>query len=498
MTRSLGFVARWRTARLAVLAALTVGIALGASGCGKGQGKTLATVGSRRLTVEQFEEYARDPQVMQPYGMLADSAQKKALFDDLLSYEVLAEAGARAGFDKDSAYTKIEQDALPRILPDALYDKHIGNTVKVSETEARMFYDSQTTEHRLGVIMVPDEKVGATALQRLAAGDKFADVARATSMDPSAGRTGGEVPGWITLGQLPPDVEKAVASLKDGEHTGIVPQRTGSYIFAKLETRPRKDPTPFESNKAQIIQMLENRKKGALVDQYLMGLKAKYNLKLDGPGWPVVTDKMLVLPDSLARWLGTDPKRAGMSDQELDQTIATWTGRTYTVRDLIKDMQTSPMNERPPSNNVPMVKMFIEGKAMNDILVAEAKKEGLPDSPKVRRQIDRARSAYLVNKYVEKTMPAGAIGFPAPAQLDSLTRAMIGAGGQAAPANITFQMLPQQVQQQVVAEWQTKRRQAMLKAEVDRLKAELKPVVDDQALQSIPWPVPVEAEKEKA
>jgi hypothetical protein len=146
-----------------------------------------------------------------------------------------------------------------------------------------------------------------------------------------------------------------------------------------------------------------------------------------------------------------------------------------------------------------MVKMFIEGKAMNDILVAEAKKEGLPDSPKVKRQIDRARSAYLVNKYVEKTVPAGAIGFPAPAQLDSLTRAMISQGGQAAPANITFQMLPQQVQQQVVAEWQTKRRQAMLKAEVDRLKAEIKPVIDDKALHAIPWPVPVEAaEKEKA
>ena len=121
-----------------------------------------------------------------------------------------------------------------------------------------------------------------------------------------------------------------------------------------------------------------------------------------------------------------------------------------------------------------------------------------PDSPKVKRQIDRARSAYLVNKYVEKTVPAGAIGFPAPAQLDSLTRAMISQGGQAAPANITFQMLPQQVQQQIVAEWQTKRRQAMLKAEVDRLKAEIKPVIDDKALQTIPWPVPVEAEKEKA
>jgi peptidyl-prolyl cis-trans isomerase C len=503
MTRSLGFVARSRNAlsrgtRVALLAALTLGIALGGSGCGKGQGKTLVTTGSRRLTVEEFEEYARDPQVMQPYGMLPDTAQKRALFNDLLSYEVLAEAGARAGFAKDSAYTNIERDALPRILPDALYDKHIGSTVKVSEAEAKLFYDSQTTEHRIGVIMVADDKIAGVALQRLEAGDKFSDVAKATSLDPSAKTTGGEVQGWITFGQLPPDVEKAVAPLKDGQHTGIIPQRTGTYIFALLESRPRATPPPFESNKAEVIKMLENRKKGALVDQYLTGLKAKYGLKIDGPGWTAVTEKMLVLPDSLARWLGTDPKRAGMTDAELKQTIATWTGRDYTVHDLLNDMQASPMNERPPSNNVALVKMFIEGKAMNDILVTEAKKEGLTDAPKVRRQIDRARSAYLVNKYVEKTLPSGSIGFPSPTQLDSLTRTMIAANGQAAPANITFQMLPQQVQQQIVGEWQTRRRQAMLKAEVDRLKAELKPNIDDKALQAIPWPVPAEADKEKA
>lgn len=500
MTRSLGFVTRWGTAQtrgasLALLVALAL---VGASGCSKDQGKTLATTGSRRLTVEQFEEYARDPAVMKPYEALPETAQKKALFEDLLSYEVLAAAGARAGFDKDSAYVKIEQDALPRLLPDALYDRHIGNSLKVSETEAKLFYDSQKDEHRLGVIMVTDEKMGASAIQRLDAGEKFADVAKSTSLDPGAASTGGEIPGWITLGQLPPDVEKAVAPLKPGQHTGIIAQRTGSYIFGVHETRPRTNPPAFEENKAEIVKMLENRKKGAIVDAYLVGLKAKYGLKLEGPGWATVNDKMLVLPDSLARYLGTDPKRAGMTEDELKLEIASWTGRKYSVADLIKDIDKSPPNERPPSNNPALVKLFIEGKAMNEIMIAEAKKEGLDKSPRVKGQLERARSAYLVNKYVEKTLPADKMGVPTPAQLDSVTRVMVGGSGQQAPPNLTFQMLPPQVQQQIFAEYQTKQRQALLKAEVDRLKAELKPVVDDKALQSISWPVPAEAVKEKA
>lgn len=505
MTRSSGFVALRRALRPSAarvfapaVLVLALGIALGAAGCGKGQGKALVTTGSRRLTVDQFMEYARMPQVMEPYAALPESAQKKALFEDLLSYEVLAEAGTRAGFDKDSSYTNIERDALPRLLPDALYDKHVGNTVKVTEAEAKLFYESQKDEHRLAVILATDEAVAAGAIQRLDAGEKFADVAKAMSQDPGTSPEGGEIPGWLTLGQLPPEVEKAIAPLKVGQHTRAIPQRTGSYIFTVLETRPRKDAPPFESNKQGVITMLESRKKGAIVDQYLLGLKSQYSLKLDGPGWTVVNGKVLALPDSMSRMLATDPHKAGLTDAELGETIATWKGRTFTVQDLISEINRTPMNERPPSNNVNMVKMFVEGKGMNEILIAEANRENLAKSPRVQGEIDRARSAYLVNKYVEKTIPVSAVGFPTPAALDSTTRALVSASGGAAPANLTFQALPPQVQQQIVSDWQTKRRQALLKAEVQRLKDEIKPVIDDAALKVIPWPVPAAAEKENA
>ena len=89
MTRSMSSAPAARFAAPAVLL-LALAVALGSAGCGKGQGKALVTTGSRRLTVEQFEEYGRDPQVIMPYAALPESAQKKALFEDLLSYEVLA------------------------------------------------------------------------------------------------------------------------------------------------------------------------------------------------------------------------------------------------------------------------------------------------------------------------------------------------------------------------------------------------------------------------
>jgi hypothetical protein len=80
------------------------------------------------------------------------------------------------------------------------------------------------------------------------------------------------------------------------------------------------------------------------------------------------------------------------------------------VKDFVKDMTEAPMNERPPAGNVELAKLFVEGKAMNAILVAEAKKEKLDKSPKVVQQVERAKSSYLVNKYVEKALPPGATG----------------------------------------------------------------------------------------
>ena len=486
MTRAQGFL-------FVVFAALAI------AGCAKHEeGHTLVTTGSRRLTVEQFEEYARNSDVMQPYLALPESAQKKALFDDLLSFEVLAEAGTRAGFDKDSTYAHIEAEALPRLLPDALYDKHIGKTVKVSESEARLFYDAQKEEHRLAVIAVGDERQAKAALALIDNGKPFADIAREMSIDPSARQSGGEINGWVTYGQLPVDVEAALAPLKPGQHTGAIAQPQGTYIFQLIETRERKDKPAFDANKEQIIKMLEDRKKGALVAQYLTGLKKQYALKLDGPGWTVIGDKILALPDSLARWLPTDPKRAGVTDAEMGQTAATWTGKNYTVKDFVTDMAAASINDRPPAGNVELARLFVEGKAMNAILVAEAKKEKLDQSPKVAAQIARAKSSYLVNKYVEKTVPPGAVGFPSATALDSITTAMVAMSGAKAPPGIKFAALPPQIQQQIVSQWQMTHRQQLLKAEVDRLKAELKPVVDDKALQSIPWPVPAEAEKEKA
>ena len=485
MTRRMGIAVR----RPLVSAVLLV-VAL--AGCSPGDDSpTLVTVGSRKVTVDDFTSYAGDPQIMAPYRALPDSVAKRTLLDDLVSYELFAEAARRQGIDKDSAYAKVEETVLPRLLPDALYDAKISSLVKASDEEAKLFHAKQNQEYQLGVLMTHDSTAMHTLLGRLDRGEKFEDVARTGSQDPTTAGQGGRIEGWVTIGQLPPDVETAVAPLGKGQHTRIVPQRTGSYVFQVIDKRERENPPGFEETKEQVRAALEQRKRGALVDKYLEGLKTSHALKIEGPGWDVVRERFLSLPDSLASLLVQDPNSAGLPPGDLGRNVATWKGEEYTVGELLDDIREADPQERPPLTREDAVKMFVEGHAMNEILIAEAKAQRLDKSPKVRRQVERAKAAYLVNTYLERNLSNANMGMPSTAELDSVTAALVaGMGGSGGAPVPRFADLPPVIQQQIATDWAQKKRQALLKTEVERLKAEIKPVVNEKEFARIAWPVP--------
>jgi hypothetical protein len=494
MTRRPGFAVLRLSSllRLVPVAAFVLAVAAGCSPGGDSS-PTLVKVGSHKVTVNDFTSYASDPQVMAPYQGLPDSLAKRTLLDDLLSYELFAEAARRQGLDKDTAYAKVEETVLPRILPDALYDSKISAQVKASDDEAKLFHERQKDEYQLGVIMTSDSMAMHSLLQRLDKGEPFEQVARTGSQDPTTAGQGGRIAEWITIGQLPPDVEAAITPLVKGQHTGIVQQRTGSYVFQVFDKRARQDMPPFEEAKEQAKVSLESRKRGALVDKYLMGLKTSHGLVVEGAGWDVVRERFLVLPDSLAALAVTDPAAAGLPPEDLAKPVAKWKGTTYTVRDLLTDIGKADPRERPQLTREDTVKMFVEGHAMNEILVNEAKQQGLDKSPKVKRQVERAKAAFLVNKYLEKNLSQAQLGTPSPAELDSVTAAMVaGMGGTGGRPTPRFSDLPPVIQQQIANDWMQRKRQALLKAEVERLKAEIKPEIDEEEFARIPWPVPAE------
>jgi parvulin-like peptidyl-prolyl isomerase len=207
--------------------------------------------------------------------LLADAAQKAGLSvterQVRKSLEaVMAEIGGRAVYEQLLARfgvtdAEVKQLATRRQLAKRYVATTIEPTVKVSEADARAFYDAHKDDvHHLEQIKVRTIFVnvppGADAAvekgareriekaeQRILAGEDFGTVAREVSEDMSKAQ-GGEL-GWIGKGVLPRTVEARVWALEPGDMSDI---ERGPFGFGLLEVLDKRGPGtfPFEEVRA--------------------------------------------------------------------------------------------------------------------------------------------------------------------------------------------------------------------------------------------------------
>jgi len=113
--------------------------------------------------------------------------------------------------------------------------------------------------------------------KKVQAGGDFAVLAKENSDCPS-GQNGGDL-GEFGAGQMVPAFEKATLALKDGEVSGIVETRFGYHIIKKTG-HTEASVTKFEDAKAEIAEMLKQKKQSELARAYVETLKGE--AKKDG------------------------------------------------------------------------------------------------------------------------------------------------------------------------------------------------------------------------
>ena len=156
----------------------------------------------------------------------------------------------------------------------ALIDRSIGEDVAVTDEEVKQYYEQHTKEFtrqplvRLSHILATVDSASAgtgknEAADRMAglrkramAGEDFAGLATAHS-DCRSKTKGGDI-GWFSPGQLTPEIEKAVATLKVGEVAEIVEDRFGLHIIKVVErTAPLTPPLDDVREKATSLLLQE-------------------------------------------------------------------------------------------------------------------------------------------------------------------------------------------------------------------------------------------------
>ncbi len=202
-----------------------------------------------------------------------------------LTQEALVAALAAQGLTFDQYKTQLKEQ-LERLR---LMSQEVRAKIQVGEREMREYYDANRAKYgeeeffharqiyfKIGKDAPVSEVERVTAkavkvLQEAKSGKDFAELAKKYSDDPAAAKDGGDL-GTFKKGDMIPEIERAVDTMKPGEISDLVRTPAGIHII-KLEERTKGKAKPFEEVKAEIEDFLYKKKSEDRFNQWVTDLR---------------------------------------------------------------------------------------------------------------------------------------------------------------------------------------------------------------------------------
>lgn len=168
-----------------------------------------------------------------------------------------------------------------------LTDKLVQSSVKVTDEEARAYYDIHFDEYNVPArvhvaqIVLPGIEDGYAVRERLASGEEFATVAADASIDKESASNGGDL-GWLTRGDFEsPRLADVAFAMEPGQVSAPL-DIDGKTVILKVFAREEGHSTTFEQVRDEIIARL---RRGKAMPTYALvtGLERKADIRIVDP-----------------------------------------------------------------------------------------------------------------------------------------------------------------------------------------------------------------------
>ena len=149
--------------------------------------------------------------------------------------------------DRVEAYlagTGMSRDVFEERVQDAWWRQRL-------EQEAIAAVPTSSAQVYARHILVTNEEDAALAIERLEAGEDFAELAAEMSLDPGTKDSGGDL-GWFPRGVMTPTFEQAAFELEPGQRSEAIQSPFGFHIIEVLE---RADDVPLAPNALSQLQL---------------------------------------------------------------------------------------------------------------------------------------------------------------------------------------------------------------------------------------------------
>jgi len=185
------------------------------------------------------------------------------LLQRLINSRLMVQEARKIGLDELPETRGMVEAYARTALREQLMDKQVGK-LTVPEQEVERLYKEATKEWKLVSVMFPKEDDAKKMVERLKAGEGFADLAKEVVAAGTA--KGGDLGQYVRVKGTNPEIAAVVSKLAPGSVSPIIPIKPTGYVLVRLEDVRQVD-SPAEKERVR-LEAVQNAK--------LVGLK-QYN-----------------------------------------------------------------------------------------------------------------------------------------------------------------------------------------------------------------------------
>jgi len=251
----------------------------------------------RNLALDSLIEKKLLDQKVKELNIIVDDAEINLAIEDVKKQNSIdQEELVRALADQGMSYAVYRGQLKEQLEKLRLVSIEVRSKIQVGETEMLDYYNANPQTYREDDTFrarhiffktsdkdSPDDIKQATdkALEALAeakSGKDFIELAKTYSEDPAALTDGGDL-GSFKKGDMQPELERNILSLKPGEISELVKSPVGLHII-KLESHTYGKAKPFETVKSEIEEALYRQKSEDRFKRWAKELRDKANIEL--------------------------------------------------------------------------------------------------------------------------------------------------------------------------------------------------------------------------
>ncbi|MFA6032606.1 MAG: peptidyl-prolyl cis-trans isomerase [Myxococcota bacterium] len=276
--------------KITIVSLLFVALALIISGCcDKGGavaskpkgGKTLASIGSETITVEEFQARINK---QNPYlrARFADPARRKEFLDTMIKGEVLFQKAQSLGYDKEpDVLDRMKNDTIQKMI-NKEFDEKMKDSL-VSADDVKKFYTEHNADYNkpeavwVKAIQIKEKAKADAALKEARAKPEdqalFVELVKKYSQDEKTNKVGGDIT-YRTREEITADYGKELADAafamdKVGEVSPKVVSAKGVFYVVRLQGKRPAQSRTLDQVESQIKNRLYYEKRTQAFEKWL-------------------------------------------------------------------------------------------------------------------------------------------------------------------------------------------------------------------------------------